>query len=126
VRLAVPGDTAGVVTVRVVPAADGSVGTSFEIEVEAGTVTDIPLDAGAHVDGGEEEEEHSHGLEDGLYTVFVDSDVPVAAAVRASTAVDSGTEPAPDAALRGPPSDLAWFSAAPPLEGSALVVVPAG
>lgn len=125
VRLAVPGDTAGIVTVRVVPEAEGVVGTSFEVEVAPGSVTDIPLDAGAHPEG-DEHEEHTHGLGDGLYTVFVDADVPVVAGVRASTAVDRGTDLPPDAALRGPSSDVAWFSAAPPLEAAAMVVVPTG
>lgn len=126
VRLAVPGDAPGLVTVRVVPDEEAAAGTSFELAVEAGTVVDIPLDAGGHDHVEGEDEEHAHGLEDGLYTVFVDADVPVVAGVRASTAVDSGGEPAPDSALRGPPSDFAWFSAAPPLDGAALVVVPPG
>jgi len=122
VRLAVPGDADGTVTVRVVPEGADAEGTTFVVQVKAGTVSDIPLDA------GDQEGEHTHGLEDGFYTVFVDADVPVVAGVRTSTAVDVGEEAAaePDALLDAPPSDLAWFGAAPLLTGAALVVVPQG
>jgi hypothetical protein len=48
------------------------------------------------------------------------------AGVRASTAVDSGQDAGPDQVLSAPPSDVAWFSAAPALDDSGLVVVPAG
>jgi hypothetical protein len=131
IRFLVPGETGGRVTVRVVPETAGAVGSSFETEVEPGAVIELPLDAGAIEGGGTEDgEEHdeneAHGIGDGVYTVFVDSDVPVVAAVRASTAVDSGTTPAPDAAPEAPDSDLAWFAAAPPLEIDTVLVVPAG
>jgi hypothetical protein len=129
VRVAVPGAVAGTVTVRVVPeagAAEGAEGTSFEIELDAGTVTDIPLDVSGEDPAAEAAEDHDHGLQDGIYTVYVDADVPVAAAVRTSTAVDTGQDPAPDAVLAAPPSDLAWFSAAPALDETAFFVVPAG
>ena len=129
VRVAVPGDAGGVVTVRLVPeagAAEGAVGTSFELELDPGTVTDIPLDVSAEDPGAGAEQDHDHGLQDGIYTVFVDAEVPVAAAVRASTAVDSGEEAAPDAVLVAPPSDLAWFAAAPALDDDAFFVVPSG
>lgn len=129
IRLAVPGDVAGRATVRVVPETDGAVGTSFEVDLEPGIVTEMPLDSGAPEGGAVEEgagESDAHGLTDGVYTVFVDAEVPVVAGVRASTAVDSGVEPAPDAILDAPDSDLAWFAAAPPLQGETLLVVPAG
>lgn len=130
IRLIVPGDVAGRATVRVVPEAAGSVGTSFELELEPGIVTEVPLDSGAPEGGVPEEgagaEEDAHGLTDGVYTVYVDAEVAVVAGVRASTAVDSGVEPAPDAILDAPDSDLAWFSAAPPLADETLLVVPGG
>lgn len=129
VRVAVPGEAGDRVTVRVVPetaAADGAVGTSFELDLEAGTVVDIPLDAGGEEPAPTAEGGHAHGLQDGIYTVFVESGVPVVAGVRASTAVDSGQDIPPDAVLAAPPSDLAWFSAAGPLPGSAFFVVPQG
>lgn len=122
VRVAVPGDRDGTVTVRVVPESADTAGTSFELIVAAGTVAEVALDA------GDQEGARAHGLEDGSYTVFVDADVPVVAAVRASAAVDIGDEAAaePDASLDAPPSDLAWFAAAPALTGSVVVVVPDG
>ena len=122
VRLAVPGDTGGTATVRVVPEGDDAEGTSFVMNLTAGTVTDIPLDS------AEEEGNHLDGLQDGVYTVFVDADVPIVAAVRVSTAVDLGEEAAaePDAVLNAPPSDVAWFGAAPALTGAVVVVVPSG
>ena len=128
VRLVVPGETAGRATVRVVPETEGAVGTSFDVRLEPGTVTEMPLDAGAP-EGGEGavgDEADAHGLTDGTYTVYVDADVPLVAGVRASTAVDSGVEPAPDAILDAPASDLAWFAGAPRLDADTLVVVPDG
>ncbi|GHF15651.1 DUF5719 family protein [Pseudolysinimonas yzui] len=133
IRIAAPGDAEGRATVRVVPETPGSVGTSFVLDLEPGTVTEVPLDSGfgeGEVTGEAGEETGGvgglavGGLGDGVYTVFVDADVPVVAGVRASTAVDSGVEPEPDAILDAPDSDLAWFAAAPPLDGEALVVVP--
>jgi hypothetical protein len=129
VRVAVPGAAAGTATVRVVPeagAAEGAEGTSFEIELDAGTVTDIPLDVSGEDPSAEAAEDHDHGLQDGIYTVYVDAEVPVAAAVRTSTAVDTGQDPAPDAVLAAPPSDFAWFSAAPALDDTVFFVVPPG
>lgn len=129
IRLMVPGDVGGKVTVRVVPETPGAVGTSFELDAEPGVVTELPLDSGAPEGGaneGEGGENDAHGLQDGVYTVFIDAEVPVVAGVRASTAVDSGIEPAPDAILDAPESDLAWFAAAPPLDDETLIVVPNG
>ncbi|MGB3909277.1 MAG: DUF5719 family protein [Pseudolysinimonas sp.] len=129
IRLIAPGDVAGRATVRVVPETEGSIGTSFTVKLEPGVATEVALDNGVPEGAGQEgaaEESDVHGLAEGVYTVFVDADVPVVAGVRVSTAVDSGVEPAPDAILDAPDSDLAWFSAAPPLEGETLVVVPDG
>lgn len=121
IRVGVPGDEAATVTVRVVPQTPDAVGTSFEMHVDAGSVLDAPLDAGGLQEGADA------SLADGLYTVYLDSDAPIVAAARISTAVDAGSEQAEDDGLgQAPPSDLAWFSAAPALSGSALVVVPAG
>ena len=132
VRIGVPGGEGGEVQVRVVPE-DGGIGTSFLVDLEPGEVTDLPLDAGAEEGDGSAEEpgtdeaEHSHGLQDGTYTVFVDAEVPVVAAVRVSTAVDPGTDPDdPASVLAGRDSDLAWFASAPALTGASLVVVPDG
>ena len=132
VRLGVPGDADGTVTVRVVPEGGDAIGTSFELAVAAGEVADVPLDAaveeGAHAPDEEGAgEEHAHGLVDGVYTVFVDADVPVVAAVRASTAADVPTATSDiDTLATAPPSDLAWFAAAPALDGGAVLAVPPG
>lgn len=131
VRLGAPGVEGGEVEVRVVPEG-GGVGTSFVVALEPGEVVDVPLDAGAGEGDGSEEpatddDDHSHGLQDGTYTVFVASEVPVVAGVRVSTAVDPGTDPdEPESVLTGRDSDVAWFAAAAPLGGESLVVVPDG
>jgi len=95
-RVLVPGDTGATVTVDVATA-DGT-GTSFETEVGAGRVTDVPVD----------------GLADGVYTVRVESPVPVVVGARSSTVSGEGAV------------DLAWASSASALEGDTLVQVPAG
>jgi hypothetical protein len=129
VRIGMPGGDGGQVEVRVVPEG-GGIGTSFVVELEGGEVADIPLDAGGEEGDGSEpapdDPDHAHGLQDGMYTVFVDAEVPVVAAVRVSTAVDAGDTEEPASVLSGPPSDVAWFAAAPPLDGGSLVVVPDG
>lgn len=121
IRVGVPGDADATITVRVVPQGETE-GASFEMEVAAGTVGQLPLDSGISVGATA----LSESLQDGVYTVYVEADVPVVAAARASTAVDSGVDQTPDAFTPAPPSDLAWFAAAPPLGESALVVVPDG
>jgi hypothetical protein len=117
-RVLVPGDEPAALRISVVPIDPEHEGASFELEVDAGRVTEVPLDAGETSTG--------HGLEDGIYTVTVESDVPVVAAARVSTAVDSGVDPAPDAVIDAPASDLAWFVPAEPLGGDALVAVAPG
>jgi hypothetical protein len=146
-RVLAPGDLPANVTVRVVPVSgsgESVVGASFQLEVDAGIVSEIPLDAGGAESGAAPDatqpdavpadtaadesaaDDDVHGLQDGVYTVFVDADQPIVAGVRASTAVDSGQDAGPDQVLSAPPSDVAWFSAAPALDDSGLVVVPAG
>lgn len=130
VRIGMPEGDGSEVEVRVVPEG-GGIGTSFVVDLEGGEVVDIPLDAGGEEGDGSEpapddDPDHAHGLQDGIYTVFVDAEVPVVAAVRVSTAVDTGAADEPASVLSGPPSDVAWFAAAPPLDGGSLVVVPDG
>jgi hypothetical protein len=129
VRIAAPGTEPGAVSVRLVPAADaaeGVAGSTFQLQVDAGTVTEIPLDTGGEGSADVEDGEESPKLRDGVYTVYIDADVPVVAGVRASTAVDSGVAATPDTELVAPESDLAWFSAAPALDEAAFFVVPSG
>mgnify|MGYP001268921200 CR=1 FL=1 len=127
VRVGVPGSEGGEVEVRVVPEGGGT-GASFVVRAEPGEVVDVPLDAVVEDAAADHDEgdDHVHGLQDGSYTVFVDAEMPVVAAVRASTAVNVETPADPVEALHGPPSDVAWFAAAPLLGGSTLVVVPDG
>jgi hypothetical protein len=95
-RLLVPSGDDGKATVNVTPVGKGS-GASFDVDVAAGSVRDVPLD----------------GLEEGEYTVAVQSSVPVVGAVRVSTA--SSGDPAPGS------SDFAWV-VAPPRIGAATSV----
>jgi hypothetical protein len=100
VRAFAPDGEATTATVSIVPESDGLAGASFEMDLPANTVVDVPVE-----------------LEDGSYSITVTSDVPIVAAARASAVTD--------AALGGA-SDLAWFSAAPALVGTAFIAVAAG
>ena len=100
-RVFVPGDDDAVLTIGV-RAEVGSAGTglSFPFEAQAGRVTDIPF---------------TEDLAEGLYTVTVESNVPVVASARSSTG--GGTSGI----------DLAWFAApSGPVSGETLVAVPQG
>ena len=103
VRLHAPGDDPVKVTVGVTPV-DGGAGDSFDVDLQPGTVVDVPL--------GE--------LPAGTYTVRVEADGPVVAAARATI---GSAESATDAAA---PADLAWFVAAQPLPDSAVAAVASG
>lgn len=128
VRIAAPGDVDGEVTVRVVPSGTDGIGTSFAFDVAAGRVTDMPLSAGLAEGAQSPDSADGSGpaLGDGVYTVYVEADIPVVAAVRVSTAVDTGDVADVNASTPAPPSDLAWFAAAPPLGDAALLAVPDG
>ena len=96
-RVFVPGENDAATTVSITAAADGAAAASFELVLPAGVVTEVPLD----------------DLVDGRYSVDVESDVPVVAALRGST-------------VAGEAADLAWFTAAEPLTGDTLIPVAAG
>ncbi len=96
-RLLVPGESDATATVRVIPEGQAQTGTSFELDVAAGRVLDVPLD----------------DLAAGSYTVRVDSSEPLVAAVRTTAAA-------------GQTSDFAWVVAADQLSGSAQVTVADG
>jgi hypothetical protein len=101
---AVSGDDAAV-TVTLVPR-EGGTGLSTEVLLQAGTVVDLPFT----------------GLLDGDYTVVIESDVPIVAAARTSTAgtatVDRLT------GLNGLVGfDVEWFTPSPALEAGAEVQV---
>jgi hypothetical protein len=101
-RVYAPGTELQTARVEVTPE-DGvnTEGTSFEIELQGGTVTDLPID----------------DLVDGAYTVSVETETPAVAAVRVATV---GSD---QIANR---TDFAWLAAAPKLTAEALVAVPSG
>ncbi len=119
VRIANPGAEDATVEVSVVPLTPGASGTSFVAEVAAGGVDEFDLDSGSDTDGA------GLALPDGTYTVRISSDQPVVTGVRVSTAVDPGELPA-DGEPVAPESDVAWYAAAPALEGDTLVTVAPG
>jgi hypothetical protein len=103
VRLHAPGDDPVRATVSVAGTGGGD-GDSFDVELQPGVVSDIPLG----------------DLAAGTYTVRVDADGPVVAAARATIGT-AGSET--DAAA---PADLAWFVAAQPLLETAVAAVASG
>jgi len=96
-RVLVPGDAAARASVRIRPSAADGTGTSFDLSLDAGVITDIPID----------------DLEDGHYSVEIDSDVPVVGALRVATVADGD-------------ADLAWFAAAAALTGDSFLAVAPG
>ena len=104
-RVFVPGENPAQATVRIVPEDPGVAGASFELTLDPGVVTDIPIE----------------GLEDGAYSVQVESSVPLSAAVRASTVADVKVGDTPAGA-----SDVAWFGAATALTDSAFASIAPG
>ncbi|MBW8873090.1 MAG: hypothetical protein JF618_13355 [Leifsonia sp.] len=118
VRIAVPGTKKTKVTVNVIPVDPKVDGTSFQTTVDPGKVDELALDSGAEVDTGV-------ALADGTYTVTIESDQPVVAGVRVSTAVGDGGDQG-DAAPQAPPSDLAWYASSPALTGDTLVSIAPG
>jgi hypothetical protein len=60
-----------------------------------------------------------------MYTVTIESDQPVVAGVRVSTAVGDGGNQT-DVTTQAPPSDLAWYVSSPALTGDTLVSVASG
>lgn len=93
VRLYVPGDEAADVSVALADASGA--GAAFDVRVEAGRVTDVPVD----------------GLPDGRYAATIRASVPIVAGARTSTATAEGLV------------DVAWAPSAPALTGDAQVSV---
>lgn len=97
VRLLAPGQADAQVTVGAVGETGTAVGNSYATTVKAGQVAEIPLDH----------------LKDGSYTVTVNSNVPVVAAVRTSVI---GTKA----------RDFTWFASAQELQDDLLASIPSG
>lgn len=121
VRVAVPGGKAAKVQVSMVPQDAKLDGQSFEMDVNSGQVSELGLDSAAQTDSG------AVAIPDGIYSVVIDSDQPVVAGVRVSTAVDPS--PGASAAVSdtvAPPSDFAWFDPSPVLSGDTAVAIARG
>jgi len=96
VRVFAPGEGTVSLTVNVIPENGADTGTSFQIDVDAGRVTDLPIEQ----------------LATGSYTISIDSSEPVVASARVTSALGAATDFAwfaGGAALR----DGAQFTAAP-------------
>lgn len=103
VRVLVPGEDSASLSVVLTPAEEDLDPISFTIDVTAGMVTDIPLEE----------------LATGTYTVQIESDQPVIASARSTSAVveTSGSVSA---------TDFAWFVASPVLDNTTQFTVAAG
>ncbi len=97
VRVFVPGDIAATVQLGVTSTDPAIEGTSTQVQVEPGIVTEVPLSP----------------LAVGSYSVQLRSDEPIVAAARTATVGAAG-------------KDFGWFSASAPLEGDFSVAVAAG
>ena len=114
VRVAVPGTRTAKVQVSLVPQNAQLTGVSFEMDVAAGQVNELPLDSGAQTDTGRVT------IPDGDYTVVLSSDQPIVGGARVSTvsAAASGAS--------APPSDFAWYASAAALTGDTAVTIATG
>ncbi|MES1170276.1 MAG: DUF5719 family protein, partial [Leifsonia sp.] len=120
VRVLAPGASSAKVQVSLVPEDATFGGQSFELDVNAGEVTEIGLDSGAGTASG------GVTIPDGTYTVVIDSDQPVVAGVRVTTAEDPApTDPAADDTT-APASDFAWFDPSPVLTQDTAVSIAPG
>lgn len=97
IRVLAPGEGTVSLTIRVAPEGGTDAGTSFQLDVDAGRVTDIPIQQ----------------LASGNYTISIDSSAPVVASARVTSAV-------------GPVTDFAWFASASRLVGAAQVTAAPG
>jgi hypothetical protein len=98
IRLLVPGTKQAHTEISVIPESGTGSGTTVSVVVEAGVVTDVPLDS----------------FPDGNYSVVIASDQPVVAGARISTVGTTGQ------------TDFAWLAAATPIDKQAIVTVAPG
>jgi hypothetical protein len=96
-RLFAPGEGTVPVTVSLIPEDGAQTGASFDVELEAGRATEVSLE----------------DVVTGSYTVRIESESPIASAVRATSAVGSTT-------------DFAWYVPAPQLVDEAQLTVAPG
>ena len=96
-RVFAPGEGTVALTVNVIPEDGTSAGTSFQIDVEAGKVKDVPIQQ----------------LASGSYTISIVATAPIVAAARVTSAAGAAT-------------DFAWFTAASALRGSVQLTAAPG
>lgn len=101
-RVFVPGKKSTNVTLTVTPENKKGTGASVEVLLKAGEVNDVPIE----------------GLDDGHYTATVDSDLPIVAGLRLSTAASSR--------LGVGTTDFAWMAAAEPIDRESVFSVATG
>ena len=97
VRVFAPGEGSVSLTVNVIPEDGSDTGTSFQLEVDRGRVTDVPIES----------------LASGSYTISLESSAPIVASARVTSAV-------------GDVTDFAWFAGASRLSGTAQVTAAPG
>lgn len=97
VRVFAPGEGTVSITVSVRPEDGADTGTSFTLDIDAGRVTDIPVQQ----------------LATGSYTIGIEASAPVVATARVTSAVGERT-------------DFAWFSSASLLTGGAQLTAAPG
>lgn len=121
VRVAVPGATPAKVQVSLVPENSALTGLSFEVDVAAGQVSELPLDSAAETDSG------NVAIPDGDYSVVLESDQPVVGGARVSTAdAVSGSTTGDESDTTAPASDFAWYASAPVLTADTAVSIAPG
>ncbi|EPR77599.1 putative secreted protein [Leifsonia rubra CMS 76R] len=102
VRVFVPGDKAAKISATLIPADVARAPITFQLDLSAGVVTDIPIEE----------------LATGAYTLQIESDQPIVASARTTSAVlTSGSVTA---------TDFAWFTASPALDDDTQFTVAAG
>jgi hypothetical protein len=102
VRVFVPGEKAATISATLTPADVARDPITFTLDMSAGVVTDIPVEE----------------LANGTYTVRIESDVPIVASARTTSAVlTAGTVTA---------TDFAWFASSPVLDDNTQFTVAAG
>ncbi|WP_307043514.1 DUF5719 family protein [Agromyces ramosus] len=107
VRLFAPGDAPVDVSIGVVPES-GSGGSTIDVTLQPGRVSDVPLGS----------------LDAGLYTIRLEGDGEFVTAARATTGIPG--ELSPDTGEAEASVDLAWSVATMPLLEDAIVAIPRG
>ena len=107
-RVYVPGDEQTMAQVSVTSEDGSTPGTSFSVDLAAGSVEDLALD----------------GLTDGIYTVEVSTSQPIVSGVRVSTVAASSVDENGTPTTGG--TDFAWLTSVDELDTESLVSVASG